>query len=366
MAGGALVATPALAQTTGTAWNKLARDLPAVVAAPTTPALNWTKDVNSQRYVKVLVIATPGSKAELTALRSSVLAAGGSVFYRFMAVHALSVLLPANKVVEIAQRSDVQGISPNRPTAKTVSSLEAATGVMGVRTGTTGYSAGINDTGVGIARLDSGVAWANKRFFDAAGKNRVQRAIDVLRVGDGKLSGGKSWDPGLDYSADFAPASKELTALEGLLDAKGSTSADPYGHGRHVASVAAGKGFMLTPDSTGISPNANLYDVRVLDSRGVDQVSDVLAGIDRVIVHAKEYNIRVMNPSLAADSTERWQTDPLARAARSAVAAGITVVVAPGNRILGAMSSNNGGAGATPTYLGISWPTLPGNSGIAS
>ncbi len=61
------------------------------------------------------------------------------------------------------------------------------------------------------------------------------------------------------------------------------------------------------------------------------QMSDVLAGIDWVIYHAKEYNIRVMNLSLAADSTESWQTDPLARAARSAAAAGITVVVAAGN-----------------------------------
>ena len=50
-----------------------------------------------------------------------------------------------------------------------------------------------------------------------------------------------------------------------------------------------------------------------------------------MLYHAKEYNIRVMNLSLAADSTETWQTDPLALAARSAVAAGITVVVAAGN-----------------------------------
>ncbi len=84
-------------------------------------------------------------------------------------------------------------------------------------------------------------------------------------------------------------------------------------------------------DSTGIAPNANLYDVKVLDANGIGQLSDVLAAIDWVIYHAKEYNIRVMNLSLAADSTETWQTDPLARAARSAVAAGITVVVAAGN-----------------------------------
>ncbi len=106
-----------------------------------------------------------------------------------------------------------------------------------------------------------------------------------------------------------------------------------------MASIAAGRGCYQATDSTGVAPNANIYDVKVLDANGVGQMSDVLAAIDWVIYHAKEYNIRVMNLSLAADSTETWQTDPLARAARSAVAAGITVVVAAGN-----FGQNAGGA----------------------
>ena len=69
----------------------------------------------------------------------------------------------------------------------------------------------------------------------------------------------------------------------------------------------------------------------MLDGQGYGQMSDVLGGIDWVIHHAREYNIRVMNISLAADSTESYLTDPLARAARAAVAAGITVVAAAGN-----------------------------------
>ena len=55
----------------------------------------------------------------------------------------------------------------------------------------------------------------------------------------------------------------------------------------------------------------------MLGAEGFGQLSDVLAGIDWVIYHAKEYNIRVMNLSLAADSTETYLTDPLARAARA-------------------------------------------------
>ena len=92
------------------------------------------------------------------------LAAGGSVYFRYTSVTALSVLLPADSVsTEIAARAEVQSISPNRMTARTASTvttslLEQATGATGVRTPhrRTGYS-GLDGTGVGIAVLDSGV-----------------------------------------------------------------------------------------------------------------------------------------------------------------------------------------------------------------
>ncbi len=438
-----LVATPALAQTSPAAWSKLARDLQSVLSAPTTPAINWAKDINGARHVKVLVMATPSSETELTDLRAAVLGAGGTVFYRYMSVHALLVILPAAKVADIAARSDVQAISPNRATAKTVSHLEYASGVMGVRVpASSGFASGLNGSGVGIAVLDSGIAWANATFVDAAGKTRVKSAVDVQRAGDAVLGGGKSWNLGVDYAATITPGSKSQLALESLIKTTGSTAADLYGHGSHVASVAAGIGFGLAPDATGLAPGANLYDVQVLDAKGMGQMSDVLIGIDWVLYHAKEYNIRVINLSLAADSTESWQTDPLARAARSAVAAGITVVaaagnfgvsasgaerygtvsspghdpsvitvgaantcgtaarsddsvnffssrgpnrgastdangnrsadnllkpdlVAPGNRIVGAMATDKGGAGTLPRYLGTTYPALPAGSGLA-
>ena len=90
--GTTLIAPPALAQTSPAAWSKLARDLQTVLGAPTTPAINWAKDINGVRYVKVLVMATPGSESELAALRTAVLGAGGTVFYRYMSVHALLVI----------------------------------------------------------------------------------------------------------------------------------------------------------------------------------------------------------------------------------------------------------------------------------
>ena len=64
-----------------------------------------------------------------------------------------------------------------------------------------------------------------------------------------------------------------------------------------------------------------------------------------------------MNLSLAADSTESWQTDPLCIAVRTAAAAGITVVAAAGN--FGLTSSGTevygriGSPGIDPTVITV-------------
>ena len=143
---------------------KISVDLQLVIAASVTPSYSsWVRDIDASRYVKVIVVATPSADPELASLRQSVLAVGGSVYFRYTSVSALSVLLPAARVIDIAMRADVQGVSPNRMTARTATSLatsalEDATGVNGVRTRTgkgTGYS-GLDGSGVGIAILDSG------------------------------------------------------------------------------------------------------------------------------------------------------------------------------------------------------------------
>jgi serine protease AprX len=321
---------PAQAQT---ARSKIASDLRAVIAAPTTPDLKWVKDVNGTRYVKVLVISN-STDPDLPDLRAAVMNAGGSVYMSFVSVRALSAMVPANQVSALAVRADVQSISPNRLTARTASHLESATGALtpAVRTyakNGTAYS-GLDGTGVGIAILDSGVMFNHLSMLNAAGASRVLRAVD-MQVGAAKAVGVNDWKPGIDVSSLLQPGSETMAKYENRIKNDAESMVDRYGHGSHVASVAAGRGFYQRADSTGVAPNANLYDVKVLNDAGFGQLSDVLAGIDWVIYNARRYNIRVMNLSLAAASTESYLTDPLARAARAAVAAGITVVGAAGN-----------------------------------
>jgi subtilisin family serine protease len=159
----------------------------------------------------------------------------------------------------------------------------------------------------------------------------VQQALDWVQVG--RDLGAAGWLLGVDASGTVASVLNGTT-FSGTLQAlqiPRAARADAYGHGTHVASVAAGGGSYQSPDTTGVAPNAGIYDVRVLDETGVGNVADVIAGIDWVTQHATSLGIRVMNLSLAADSTESFLTDPLARAARSASAAGVVVVVAAGN-----------------------------------
>ncbi len=337
---------PAQAQT---AQGKVALDLRNVIAASTTPKLSWVKDISGRRYVKALIVAN-SADADMVDLRLAVLANGGSVYMRYISVQALSVALPADRVTALAARADVQSISPNRLTARTASTLEFATGVMNQRSYSGSSYSGLDGSGVGIAVLDSGIASHHQNFRNASGVTRVRRAVDLQKVGDATATGVKDWTLVVDNTWDMTPNGPTMTTYNQKIANDGVDRVDGYGHGSHVASVAAARGAYQALDSSGIAPGANLYDVKVLDANGFGQMSDVIAGIDWVMFNARALNIRVMNLSLAADSTESWQTDPLARAVRSATAAGITVVVAAGNYGRSPAGAQRLGAIASPGH----------------
>ncbi len=273
---------PLSAQTTG--GSKIASDLLKVIAKPSDPKTNWYKQVSGRPLVKVLIVSASG-EPDLATLRRSVLDAGGSVYYRYTSVSALSALLPLDKVTAIASLPDVQSISPNRITSRTQSELELITGAAAVR-GASGIVR-LDGSGIGIAMLDSGIAWNHASMNDAAGRSRVVRAVNVQKVGDTAV-GGKDWTVGIDVAALLTPGSAASITLEQSIAADALATPDSYGHGTHVASIAAGSGGFRSIDATGVAPNAKLIDVQVLDANGYGQVGDVLAGIDWVIANAKQ------------------------------------------------------------------------------
>src|SRR4030095_16027425 len=106
---------------------------------------------------------------------------------------------------------------------------------------------------------------------------------------------------------------------------------DVYGHGTHVASIAAGNNQIGNGAYTGIAPNARLISLRVLDSQGTGSTSNLLAALDWILVNHDLYNIRVVNMSIGTPAIDSYRDDPLCLAVQRLTDAGIVVVAAAGN-----------------------------------
>jgi subtilase family protein len=162
---------------------------------------------------------------------------------------------------------------------------------------------GITGEGVDVALIDSGVV-----------------PVNGLRT-RGKVING----PDLSFESQ----SEDLRYL------------DTYGHGTHMAGIIAGRGDQATATGAythhdyfvGVAPDARIVNVKVAESSGATDVSQVIAAIDWVVQNraANGLNIRVLNISFGTDSTQPYTDDPLAYAAEVAWRKGIVVVVAAGN-----------------------------------
>lgn len=114
-----------------------------------------------------------------------------------------------------------------------------------------------------------------------------------------------------------------IIASVDTLTGANKVDADPFGHGTHVASIAAG--------SFGIAPEARLVIVRAFDKYGAGSYSDVIAGLEWIITNRVKYKIRVLNLSFGAPAQSNYWDDPLNQAVMAAWQAGIVVVAAAGN-----------------------------------
>src|SRR5205814_2120808 len=88
---------------------------------------------------------------------------------------------------------------------------------------------------------------------------------------------------------------------------------------------------VCSSDLIGIAPRAKIVNLRVLNSKGVGSVSNLLAAFDWLMSNASTYNVRVVNLSLGMPAINSYKFDPLCVAARALVDRGIVVVAAAGN-----------------------------------
>lgn len=100
---------------------------------------------------------------------------------------------------------------------------------------------------------------------------------------------------------------------------------DPFGHGTHVAGLAAGSGAKSAGKYKGIAPEADLVGVRITT------VVEAIRALQWVIENKEKHNIKVVNMSLGDYATKSYKDDPWAQATQKAIEAGLVVVVAAGN-----------------------------------
>jgi len=266
---------------------------------------------------------------------------GGTVGRQLPVIDGFLARVPHSAVATVNASRDVLAVTPDAPVKLTGSfdgfapkdDLGSMYWVGQEVTGAGEYwNAGFRGQGIDVALIDSGVAPVNG--LTAPGK--------VLH------------GPDLSFESQH-DAFRHI---------------DTYGHGTHMAGIIAGRDDN-TPQPVqkgvethfvGMAPEARVLSIKVADSHGNTDVSQIIAAIDWVVQHRSDpgLNIRVLNLSFGTDGVQDYRFDPLSYAAEVAWRAGIVVVVAAGNQGDGSEKLNNpaydpfvlavGGADGRDTY----------------
>lgn len=136
-------------------------------------------------------------------------------------------------------------------------------------------------------------------------------------------------DSGIQKSPDFGG---RITAFYDFTSGDAATAPyDDYGHGTHVAGLAAGSGAMSNGLFTGVAPKASLIGLKVLGADGSGYTSDVIAALEFAVANGRALGIDILNLSLGHPPYEPASSDPLVQAVDRASAAGMVVIVSAGN-----------------------------------
>jgi MYXO-CTERM domain-containing protein len=156
--------------------------------------------------------------------------------------------------------------------------------------------------GVVVGIVDTGVDLNHGDLRTAADETRVAWLLDVSRNpqhfhDELEAAYGCNLKPGC---AVYAAADLEALRGNSII---GDEPTDPFGHGTHVASLAAGNGLSgPTPRYIGVAPEATYVVARVAQNNGAIQDADVLKAVKFVFDRAEALGMpAVVNLSLGSD-----------------------------------------------------------------
>jgi serine protease AprX len=234
------------------------------------------------------VIVTAAEGRTLPEVAEAIHQSGGVSCRALAIIDACAAEVPNPSLLGLANSGAVAHIALDRFVAGTLERTAATIGATAVR-----QELGYDGSGIGIVVIDSGVTSYHDDLAGLGSNQRVDGFVDFV-------------------NGRYAPY-------------------DDYGHGTHVAGIIAGNGADSGGLRSGIAPNARIIALKVLDAQGRGYISDVIDALQYAVANRDALNIRVINLSVGTGVYESYRTDPLTKAARKAVAAGIVVVAAAGN-----------------------------------
>jgi serine protease AprX len=225
-------------------------------------------------------------------------ALGGEILRHYEVLDLLAISIPNKSLIDLAIADDVERISLDEVVLAGSAASRRAANSPKYPSG----NAAFKGTGQTIAILDTGVA----PHEDLSGTVRQYSFLN-----------GAFPHPEIDGS--------EIDAYNQ------DPRVDGYGHGTHVAGIVAGNGRGSGGQFRGPAPETTILSLQVLDADGHGQMSDVMAALDWLLQYGSHFNVSVANLSLGKPITESYATDPLVAAVDAVWDSGIVVVVAAGN-----------------------------------
>ena len=183
--------------------------------------------------------------------------------------------------------------------------------------------------------LDTKIKFSKPQSFKLEAKSEEKIERPSLDIANSTLGVNRLWEQGFTgkgvgicvIDSGIYPHKDFGDRIKGFVDMNDGQLKpyDPYGHGTHVAGIAAGSGVESNGKFKGVAPDADIIGVRITS------VAEAIKGIQWAIENKDTYNIKVVNMSLGDFPIKSYKTDPWAQAAEKAWDSGIMVVVAAGN-----------------------------------
>lgn len=271
-------------------------------AAKAQPLLLAMSAQNPDQIVDVIIQET----STVSAAEEEAAALGGQVNQHLHIINAFSAEMTAGAAVKLSRSSAVRWVSLDATTESTACDSCVDTKnlvnsyIKAIQADKVWNSAPyLQGQGIGVAVVDSGIN-PNGDLYTNMGVNR--------QVAD------------IRFNSDY-----------------NQNASDGYGHGTHLASIVGGDGSESNGKYIGVAPMVNIINVKVSNDNGSARTSDVVQGLQWVLEHKDQYNIRVVNISLNSSEAESYHTNPLNAAVEILWFNKIVVVVSAGNKANGVL-----------------------------